>query len=64
MALDLPTLILAEPPLTPTERVVVRSYGGWSNFLFAYGLKPWNTEDAEEGLLILKAPTEEDDDNE
>ncbi|KAL4965350.1 uncharacterized protein BDV14DRAFT_200050 [Aspergillus stella-maris] len=43
-----------QPPLTPAERTVVRSYGGWTNFLFSYGLKPWDQEDADEGLAILK----------
>ncbi|KAE8151733.1 hypothetical protein BDV25DRAFT_152220 [Aspergillus avenaceus] len=43
-----------QPPLTPAEREIVKSYGGWTNFLFSYGLKPWNDDDAEEGLMILK----------
>ncbi|KAL4793817.1 hypothetical protein BDV19DRAFT_390798 [Aspergillus venezuelensis] len=43
-----------QPPLSPAEREVVRSYGGWMNFLFSYGLKPWDWEDVDEGLAILK----------
>jgi hypothetical protein len=44
-----------EPPLTPAERAIVKSYGGWSQFLFSYGLKPWNTEEADEGKRILES---------
>ncbi|CEL02385.1 hypothetical protein ASPCAL03556 [Aspergillus calidoustus] len=44
-----------QAPLTPAERAIVKSYGGWSQFLFSYGLKPWNTEEAEEGKRILES---------
>ncbi|RJE24701.1 hypothetical protein PHISCL_02966 [Aspergillus sclerotialis] len=44
-----------QPPLTPAEREIVKSYGGWTQFLFSFGLKPWNDEDADEGMQILKA---------
>lgn len=50
-----------EPPLSPAEREIVKGYGGWTNFLFSYGLKPWNDEDAEEGLLILKGLAQVDE---
>ena len=50
-----------EPPLTPAERSIVKSYGGWTYFLLSYGLKAYNDEDAEEGLMILKALAEDDD---
>ncbi|KAL4949430.1 hypothetical protein BDW69DRAFT_174476 [Aspergillus filifer] len=43
-----------QPPLTPAEREIVRSYGGWTNFLVSYGLKPWDEADASEGLAILR----------
>lgn len=36
------------------ERKIVKDYGGWSNFLLAFGLKPWNDEDAKEGKSILE----------
>ncbi|KAJ5358426.1 uncharacterized protein N7496_010839 [Penicillium cataractarum] len=43
-----------QPPLTPAEREIIKPYGGWTQFLMSYGLKPWNGEDAEEGMGILK----------
>ncbi|KAL4915202.1 hypothetical protein BDW62DRAFT_203923 [Aspergillus aurantiobrunneus] len=44
-----------QPLLTPAERAIVKSYGGWTQFLHSYGLKPWDREEAEEGLSILRA---------
>ncbi|KAG6003123.1 hypothetical protein E4U21_002321 [Claviceps maximensis] len=44
-----------QPPLTPTERQICKSYGGWSNFMASMGLKPWVSDDAEEGKAILAA---------
>ncbi|KAF7718687.1 Uncharacterized protein PECH_001466 [Penicillium ucsense] len=52
-----------QPPLTPAQRSIVKSYGGWTMFLRSFGLKPWNTEDAEEGLRILNALVKDDDDD-
>ncbi|EPS26164.1 hypothetical protein PDE_01100 [Penicillium oxalicum 114-2] len=53
-----------QPPLTPAQRTIVKSYGGWSMFLHSYGLKPWNEDDAEEGLRILEALADmSEDDN-
>ncbi|KAJ9210456.1 hypothetical protein DTO166G4_7923 [Paecilomyces variotii] len=43
-----------QPPLTPAERAIVKSYGGWTFSLANYGLKPWNTDDAKEGKQILE----------
>ncbi|OGM49251.1 hypothetical protein ABOM_004053 [Aspergillus bombycis] len=54
----MPSTDSLQPPLTPPERSIVKSYGGWTNFLLNYGLKPGNDEDAEEGLLILKGLAE------
>lgn len=42
-----------EPPLTTAERQIVKSYGGWTGFMHSFGLKPWNQEDADEGLRIV-----------
>ncbi|KAL4902833.1 hypothetical protein BDW74DRAFT_180532 [Aspergillus multicolor] len=44
-----------QPPLTPAERAIVKSYGGWTSFLLSYELKPWIQDEADEGLSILKA---------
>ncbi|KAJ6004893.1 hypothetical protein N7540_012692 [Penicillium herquei] len=29
------------------ERETVRSYDGWTNYMFSYDLKPWNDDDAD-----------------
>ncbi|PWY90860.1 hypothetical protein BO70DRAFT_425794 [Aspergillus heteromorphus CBS 117.55] len=52
-----------QPPLTPPQREIVKSYGGWTQFMLAFGLKPWEREDEEEGLRILVALTDNDDDD-
>ncbi|PHH69607.1 hypothetical protein CDD80_6617 [Ophiocordyceps camponoti-rufipedis] len=44
-----------QPPLTPAERTIVKSYGGWTNFMHSMCLKPTNDDDAEEGKRILEA---------
>ncbi|KAE8326727.1 hypothetical protein BDV39DRAFT_176504, partial [Aspergillus sergii] len=54
----MPSSDCLQPPLSAPERSIVRSHGGWTNFLLSYGLKPWNDEDAEEGLVILKGLVE------
>ncbi|EFX02157.1 hypothetical protein CMQ_2206 [Grosmannia clavigera kw1407] len=43
-----------QPPLTPAERDIVKSYGGWTNFMLAMGLKPWVDDDMAEGKAILE----------
>ncbi|KAJ5511353.1 hypothetical protein N7453_003456 [Penicillium expansum] len=53
-----------QPPLTPAERAIVKSYGGWTYFLQSFGLKPWETEDAEEGKRILEAFVQDEEDSE
>ncbi|KAJ5153653.1 uncharacterized protein N7500_009092 [Penicillium coprophilum] len=53
-----------QPPLTPAERVIVRSYGGWTSFMISFGLKPWEDDDAEEGKKILEALAQDDEDPE
>ncbi|KAF8876823.1 hypothetical protein BD779DRAFT_1559227 [Infundibulicybe gibba] len=30
------------------------SFGGWTNFMHSYGLKPWNDDDVEEGKQIVE----------
>ncbi|CEO58338.1 hypothetical protein PMG11_03068 [Penicillium brasilianum] len=44
-----------QPPLSPAERQIVKSYGGWTQFLLSFGLKPWKDDDEEEGMRILRA---------
>ncbi|KAJ4411619.1 hypothetical protein N0V82_008988 [Gnomoniopsis sp. IMI 355080] len=48
----MPVTDALQPPLTPGERVVVKSYGGWTPFMQSMGLKPWKDEDAQEGKQI------------
>ncbi|KAJ6035974.1 hypothetical protein N7540_000253 [Penicillium herquei] len=49
------------PPLTPAEKAIVKTYGTWADFMFSYGLKPWNDDDVEEGKRILQAFTADED---
>ncbi|KAL4932300.1 uncharacterized protein BDV17DRAFT_287827 [Aspergillus undulatus] len=53
-----------QPPLTDAERAIVKAYGGWTNFLICFGLKPWNEEDAEEGVAIARAFAKDEEDDE
>lgn len=53
-----------EPPLTPAERAIVKSYGGWTSFMRSFGLKPWESDDAEEGKRILEAFVQDEGDSE
>lgn len=48
--------------LSPAEKQVVKSYGGWTSFMTAFGLKPWEDGDAQEGLQIARAFAQGDDD--
>ncbi|KAJ5409103.1 hypothetical protein N7509_002986 [Penicillium cosmopolitanum] len=43
-----------QPPLTPEERAVIKTYGSWTNFMQSYGLKPWDDDDVQEGMAILR----------
>lgn len=53
-------LTITEPPLTPAERAIVKSYGGWSQFMASFGLKPWDRDDADEGKRILESFAQDD----
>ncbi|KID85674.1 Extracellular metalloproteinase 3 [Metarhizium guizhouense ARSEF 977] len=44
-----------QPPLTKAERQICKEYGGWTNFMQSMGLKPWESDDADEGKAILAA---------
>ncbi|KAL4937979.1 hypothetical protein BDV06DRAFT_201937 [Aspergillus oleicola] len=60
----MPSTDCLQPPLTPSERAIVKSYGGWTNFMIAFGLKPWNKDDAEEGVQIARTFAAPDQDEE
>jgi hypothetical protein len=47
------------PPCTPAERAIVKSYGGWTQFMHSFGLKPWDMDDMEEAKRILVAFTQD-----
>ncbi|ORY23615.1 hypothetical protein BCR39DRAFT_548938 [Naematelia encephala] len=48
------------PPMTPAERQVVKSFGGWTAFLRTYGLKPEREEDKAEGKAIVEQMAKQD----
>ncbi|KAJ5892867.1 hypothetical protein N7504_009558 [Penicillium tannophilum] len=50
-----------QPPLSPAERAIVKSYGGWSQFMASFGLKPWDEDDAQEGKRILEGLAQNDE---
>ena len=58
-AAELPYLIA---PVTnnQTERDIIRSFDGWSNFCYSYGLKPTDLDEDEEAKAILRRLAEED----
>ncbi|KAJ5631597.1 uncharacterized protein N7484_011697 [Penicillium longicatenatum] len=53
-----------QPPLSPAERAIVKAYGGWTQFMASFGLKPWEQDDAEEGKRIVEAFARDDDEEE
>ncbi|KAJ5740989.1 hypothetical protein N7493_000861 [Penicillium malachiteum] len=57
----MPSYDSLQPPLTPAERAIVKTYGSWSQFMFSFGLKPWNDDDVQEGKRILEAFAADDD---
>ncbi|GAA6014300.1 hypothetical protein JCM10207_005413 [Rhodosporidiobolus poonsookiae] len=44
-----------QPPLSPAERSIVKSYGDWTTFCHAFGLKPYDMDDNAEAEAIVKA---------
>lgn len=42
-----------EPPLTPAEREISKSYGGWTSFMQSMGLKAHKDEDIGEAKAII-----------
>ncbi|KAJ6084365.1 hypothetical protein N7486_011165 [Penicillium sp. IBT 16267x] len=57
----MPATDALQPPLSPAERAIVKSYGGWTQFMHSFGLKPWIEDDAEEGKRILEGFVEDDE---
>ncbi|KAI9929404.1 hypothetical protein ASPWEDRAFT_184113 [Aspergillus wentii DTO 134E9] len=51
----MPATDTLQPPLSEAERAIVKSYGGWTQFMQSFGLKPWEQDDADEGKRILAA---------
>lgn len=48
-------MYLAAPAgLSAAAKDVLKSYGGWTNFMQSYALKPWDGNDAAEGKAILE----------
>ena len=46
---------ILEPPLSKGARVVVKSYGNWTNFCQSYGYKPWEDEDKEDARQLAES---------
>ena len=44
-----------DDPSMLTEKQIEDSWGSFSDFMFSYGLKPYNPEDCEEAVAISKA---------
>ncbi|KAL6853094.1 hypothetical protein ACO1O0_007647 [Amphichorda felina] len=49
----MPATDALQPPLTPAERAIVKSYGGWTNFMICFGLKPYELDDIDEAKQIV-----------
>jgi hypothetical protein len=52
--------IYLEPPLTPAERAIVKSYGGWTQFMISFGLKPYELDDIDEAKSIVASLAADD----
>ncbi|CAK7229694.1 hypothetical protein SEUCBS140593_007333, partial [Sporothrix eucalyptigena] len=50
------------PPLTPAEREIVKSFGGWTAFMQCYGLKPYDDDDIQEAKAIVEEMVRQDND--
>lgn len=49
--------------LSPTEKAVLRDYGGWAGFMGSHGLRALNPAEEMEGQRILKALALAEDEN-
>ena len=44
-----------EPPISdPYMKATIKSYGGWTNFMLSYGLKPYEPDDVAESKAIIQ----------
>jgi hypothetical protein len=50
---------MAEKYVPPSNNDIYRPWGGWQGFMHSHGLKPWNTDDVEEGKQIRDAMKEQ-----
>lgn len=48
------SLTATEPPLTPAERAIIKEYGGWTQFMLTFGLKPHDEDDIAEAKQIVE----------
>lgn len=55
LALTHAFFFILEPPLSKGARVVVKSYGNWTNFCQSYGYKPWEDEDKEDARQLAES---------
>ena len=46
--------------MSPAEREVVKSFGGWTAFMQTYGLKVNDSDDAKQGAEIIKRMAQAD----
>ncbi|GIK01928.1 hypothetical protein Aspvir_005969 [Aspergillus viridinutans] len=56
----MPATDALQPPLTPAERAIVKSYGGWTQFMISFGLKPYELDDIDEAKSIVSSLAAED----
>jgi hypothetical protein len=40
--------------MTSADREIVKGYGGWTQFMHSFGLKPHKQGDIQEATMILK----------
>ncbi|CAK7263801.1 hypothetical protein SEPCBS119000_000674 [Sporothrix epigloea] len=51
----MPVTDALQPPLTPEEREVVKSYDGWTNTMHSLGLKSYDLDDIDEAKQIVSS---------
>lgn len=56
--------LVTDPPLNPTERDIIKSYGGWTEFLACFDLNPKEKDDVDEAMTIVKALAVDEEDKE
>ncbi|KAH1280456.1 hypothetical protein KXV70_001789 [Aspergillus fumigatus] len=57
----MPATDALQPPLTPAERAIVQSYGGWTQFMICFGLKPYELDDVDEAKSLVASLAADDD---